>query len=150
MGAGEHSLDSCIELPPGGPGQAALHSTEEHVGSSNKSNNSSSIPKGTIQWLREKMKHPEAYNSKLTKFPEKWRSSQHLPWAQRRVSEPVQGVKNMSPRPSDPEPKVDATGFRQVVSDLQKLLDEAMTIANQVVDRPPVSNHDVSQLSTDN
>lgn len=94
------------------------------------------ISKNAVQWLRDIIKNPEAYSSKLTNFPGGARTSQQSVPGERRVSEPVRLRENASPRISDLETRVNGIGFKKTVGDLQRLLDEAMAIACQVVDQP--------------
>lgn len=89
-----------------------------------------------MQWLRDILKYPETYTSKLTNLPRIARVSQLSASRERRTSEPARVPGSASLRPSELEQRVDEVRFQKAVGDLQRLLDEAMTIAYQAIDQP--------------
>lgn len=159
IGAREHSMGSCTAYPDSayrGMSSASRHTADQvhfllsdqapSVNSGgreafDKRSRSTSVESGYVsknamQWIRDILKYPESYSSKLTNLPRKSKASQPSASGERRISEPTRLPENASLKSSELEPKVDGTGFKKAVGDLQRLLDEAMAIACQVVDQP--------------
>ena len=95
--------------------------------------------KRTIQWLRDVIRTPEPYTSRLTSFPRKNASGEAC---SRRISAPEGPTRSpwiiseLSPHPSIPDSKVDKHHFMRAVSDLEKLFDEALNLATEVSEQP--------------
>ncbi|PHH86219.1 hypothetical protein CDD83_10569 [Cordyceps sp. RAO-2017] len=99
--------------------------------------------KRTTQWLRDVLNHREAYTTKLTERPEKKKQEGQASLDGRRNSDPPQSdilsarrLSGTSVQTSRRKAKFDGYGFKTAVSDLERLLSEALSIASQVVDRP--------------
>lgn len=144
IGAREHSMGNCIAYPDqvhfvlSDPAPSVNSGDREAFAKRSRSNSVESgyISKNAMQWIRDILKHPETYSSRLTNLPRKSRASQLSTLGERRTSEPARLPGNASLKSSELDPKVDGTGFKKAVGDLQRLLDEAMAIACQVVDQP--------------
>lgn len=103
--------------------------------------------KRTIEWLRDFLGYVEPYSPELTRLPSLQKTLNDLPPEQRRISEPLpprsptarRRTQKSTPSVSS-NPKIDGLGFQRVVSDLERLLSEAVTLASQVVDSPGSSN----------
>jgi hypothetical protein len=144
IGAREHSMGSCTAYPD--QVRFVLSDQAPSVNSGvreafAKRSRSTSLESGYVsnnamQWIRDILKYSETYSSKLTNLPRKSRASQPSASGERRTSEPARLPGNASLKSSELEPRVDGTGFKKAVGDLQRLLDEAMAIACQVVDQP--------------
>ena len=94
--------------------------------------------KRTAKWLRELLKYPEAYTSKLTELPESRRQSRKFSTEVRRPSEPTlptngltRGSVEDSINSFKSEPRFDGMVFKRAVSDLERLLTEAISLASQ-------------------
>lgn len=112
-------------------------------GSSGRSQSLGSILdyKRTAQWLRGVLKHPESYTTRFTERPGKSKDAKQASPDQRRRSESVlssvlSARRRISTRSAKSDSKFDGYGFKRAVSDLERLLNEALAIASQVIDRP--------------
>ncbi|RFU75988.1 major facilitator superfamily transporter [Trichoderma arundinaceum] len=99
--------------------------------------------KRTAQWLREILKYPETYTSKFTELPPKSRTKRSSSAEQRRMSEtalssilPSRRMTGLSSHSGRSEPKIDPLIFQRAVNDLEKLMNEAIALASEVVRRP--------------
>ncbi|PNY21669.1 Uncharacterized protein TCAP_07229 [Tolypocladium capitatum] len=96
----------------------------------------------TAQWLRDVLKHPETYTTRFTERPgKKSKDAKQASPEQRRRSESVlssvlSARHRMSTRSAKSDSKFDGYGFKRAVSDLERLLNEALAIASQVADQP--------------
>ncbi|KAK2594428.1 hypothetical protein QQS21_007882 [Conoideocrella luteorostrata] len=103
--------------------------------------------KRTTQWLKDVLGHPETYTPKYTQRPSHGdRVHSTLP-ERKGHSESV--LSYMAPSKSNGGPSVlsekassgfDRVGFKRAVSDLERLLNEALAIATQVVEQPASSS----------
>lgn len=97
----------------------------------------------TARWLRGLLKYSDSYTSRLTELPSRRKSSLKVPSEQRRPSAPVlpsnststqltarsgSSVKSVS--------RIDGTVFQRAINDLERLLNEALSLATQVMDQP--------------
>ncbi|POR34643.1 Uncharacterized protein TPAR_05164 [Tolypocladium paradoxum] len=111
-------------------------------GSSGRSQSFGSVLdyKRTAQWLRDVLKHPESYTTRFTERPGKSKDAKQGSTDQRRPPESVLSsvlsARRISTRSAKSDSKFDRYGFKRAVSDLERLLNEALAIASQVVDRP--------------
>lgn len=158
-GAAEHHLRSCAKFP--GPTLPSMHSISKDVsrrvasiandhklsncsppsrmdttGTTSNSVESSYASRGAMQWIRDILKHPETYDTKFTKLPGKDTTSHQSSLVRRRTSEPARILDDSSLKPNDKETNVDGNGFKHVVNEFQRLLDEAMAITCQIIDQP--------------
>ncbi|KAL7939822.1 major facilitator superfamily domain-containing protein [Trichoderma chlorosporum] len=99
--------------------------------------------KRTAQWLREILKYPETYTSKFTEMPPKSKARRSSSASQRRQSEaalssvlPSRRMTGLSSHSGRSEPKIDPLIFQRAVNDLEKLMNEAIALASEVVQRP--------------
>ncbi|KND91510.1 hypothetical protein TOPH_03631 [Tolypocladium ophioglossoides CBS 100239] len=114
-------------------------------GSSGRSQSLGSILdyKRTAQWLRDVLKHPESYTTRFTERPGKSKDAKQASPDERRQSESVLSSVlptrcRISTRSAKSDSKFDGYGFKRAVSDLERLLNEALAIASQVVDQPEI------------
>lgn len=98
----------------------------------------------TAQWLREIMKYPEPYTSRLTELPDREKnrvkiSPKHVQPSDSVLSRllPSQSPADTANQSSKSEVRVDDLVFKQAVNDLEKLLNEALAIASDVVQWRP-------------
>ncbi|KAG5929990.1 hypothetical protein E4U53_002329 [Claviceps sorghi] len=98
----------------------------------------------TKQWLKDVLKYPENYTPKYTKKPcNIEQSCSPSPEVQERHSDTVLSshlpwkfhARGAAP-PEKTSSGFDRHGFKRAVSDLERLLSEALAIASQVVDEP--------------
>lgn len=96
----------------------------------------------TTRWLREVLKYPESYTPKLTERPSKQRSRFRPAKSVRKKSESLL-PSLMSSRCQTGHStslgsgaRFDGLGFKRTVGDLERLLNEALAIASQVIDPP--------------
>ncbi|KAL7949586.1 major facilitator superfamily domain-containing protein [Trichoderma barbatum] len=99
--------------------------------------------KRTAQWLREILKYPETYTSKFTEMPPKIKSKRSSSAERRRQSDaalssilPSRRMTGLSSQSRRSEPKIDPLTFQRAVNDLEKLMNEAIALASEVVQRP--------------
>ncbi|KAL6815621.1 hypothetical protein GGI42DRAFT_348565 [Trichoderma sp. SZMC 28013] len=99
--------------------------------------------KRTAQWLREILKYPETYTSKFTELPPRSKIRRPSSASQRRQSEaalssalPSRRMTGLSSQSGRSEPKIDPLLFQRAVNDLEKLMNEAIALASEVVQRP--------------
>ncbi|KAL5091812.1 hypothetical protein Trisim1_002625 [Trichoderma cf. simile WF8] len=99
--------------------------------------------KRTAQWLREILKYPETYTSKFTELPPRSKMRRPSSASQRRQSEaalsnalPSRRMTGLSSQSGRSEPKIDPLLFQRAVNDLEKLMNEAIALASEVVQRP--------------
>lgn len=114
--------------------------------------------KRTRQWLKDVLKHPQTYTPKYTRRPGNIDRICNTSPEQDRYSESVLShllstkSHGRSCVPSECTPsKFDRVGFKRAVSDLERLLNEALAIASQVVDQPtsPPPQEQYKQASVD-
>lgn len=98
--------------------------------------------KRTAQWLREILKYPETYTSKFTELPSKTKDKRSSSAEQRRQSDtalssilPSRRMTGLSSHSRRSEPKIDPLIFQRAVNDLEKLMNEAIALASEVVQR---------------
>ncbi|KAL6904914.1 major facilitator superfamily domain-containing protein [Trichoderma evansii] len=98
--------------------------------------------KRTAQWLREILKYPETYTSKFTELPPKNKAKRSSSAEQRRQSDialsnilPSRRMTGLSSHSGRSEPKIDPLIFQRAVNDLEKLMNEAIALASEVVQR---------------
>ncbi|KAH8121470.1 major facilitator superfamily domain-containing protein, partial [Trichoderma asperelloides] len=98
--------------------------------------------KRTAQWLREILKYPETYTSKFTELPSKTKVKRSSSAEQRRQSDtalssilPSRRMTGLSSHSRRSEPKIDPLIFQRAVNDLEKLMNEAIALASEVVQR---------------
>ncbi|RDA85820.1 hypothetical protein CP532_5771 [Ophiocordyceps camponoti-leonardi (nom. inval.)] len=93
--------------------------------------------KRTVQWLKDVLRHRESHTAKFTQRPEQGSASSPVT---RRNSEnllsAIRSARRLSEKSVQKGTRFDGNGFKRTVSDLEKLLNEALSIAAQVVDRP--------------
>ncbi|RCI09247.1 hypothetical protein L249_1531 [Ophiocordyceps polyrhachis-furcata BCC 54312] len=93
--------------------------------------------KRTLQWLKDVLGHGESHTTRLTQRPEQGPASSPVT---RKNSEnllsAIRSARRVSDKSLQKGTRFDGTGFKRTVSDLEKLLNEALSIATQVVDRP--------------
>ncbi|KAL7908954.1 major facilitator superfamily domain-containing protein [Trichoderma velutinum] len=99
--------------------------------------------KRTTQWLREILKYPETYTSKFTELPPRRKTKRSSSASQRRQSEaalssvlPSRRMTGLSSQSGRSEPKIDPLLFQRAVNDLEKLMNEAIALASEVIQRP--------------
>ncbi|KAG6038605.1 hypothetical protein E4U41_004002 [Claviceps citrina] len=99
--------------------------------------------KRTRQWLKDVLKYPENYTSQYTRRPGNTNRISNTSLEQARRAESVLSCPLPSryhtkptPPPEKPSSGFDRLGFKRAVSDLERLLSEALAIASQVVDQP--------------
>lgn len=104
----------------------------------------------TKQWVRELLKYPESYTTRLTELPPGRGYSSRRSSQDRRPSEsllpttePSRRATGKSGYSNNSGPRIDATIFNRVISDLEKLLNEALALASQVVDLPQGEQREV-------
>lgn len=93
----------------------------------------------TAQWLKGLVQAPEAYSARFTEIPARKRSiARPLVNGQR----PSVLSNKATCHPADKsihsgksDPKIDGLSFKRAISDLERLLSEALTLASQVIDR---------------
>ncbi|TWU72483.1 hypothetical protein ED733_000638 [Metarhizium rileyi] len=96
--------------------------------------------KRTTQWLRDVLRHPQTYTPRYTKrlgqtiricstSPDQKSPSPCIVFSKPKGSLSVKSENQSS--------RFDRTGFKRAVGDLERLLNEALAIATQVVDHPP-------------
>ncbi|KAM0264466.1 hypothetical protein ACHAQJ_000657 [Trichoderma viride] len=100
--------------------------------------------KRTAQWLREILKYPETYTSKFTELPPKRKAKRSSSAEQRRQSDtalssilPSRRMTGLSSHSRRSEPKIDPLIFQRAVNDLEKLMNEAIALASEVVVQRP-------------
>ncbi|RMJ03421.1 hypothetical protein CDV36_015053 [Fusarium kuroshium] len=98
--------------------------------------------KRTAQWLKGLNSSSSKYSPKFTDIPARRRSSKVSFVDIRRPSEPVLPSNIVSRRLSGKsslsgrsEPRIDSFKFKRAISDLERLLDEALLLASQVADQ---------------
>lgn len=96
--------------------------------------------KRTAQWLREILKYPETYTSKFTELPPKNQAKRSSSAEHRRQSDtalssihPSRRMTGLSSHSRRSEPKIDPLIFQRAVNDLEKLMNEAIALASEVV-----------------
>ncbi|KAG8427793.1 hypothetical protein J3459_006359 [Metarhizium acridum] len=95
--------------------------------------------KRTTQWLKDVLRYPPTYSPKYTRRPgQNTQKSNTLPElkAIRSCTTSSKSQGRFSVPPENQLPRIDRIGFKRAVSDLEKLLNEALAIAMQVVDHP--------------
>jgi hypothetical protein len=99
--------------------------------------------KRTAQWLREILKYPETYTSKFTELPPRNKAKRSSSAEQRRQSDtalssilPSRRMTGLSSHSRRSEPKIDPLIFQRAVNDLEKLMNEAIALASEVVQGP--------------
>ncbi|KAK5992391.1 hypothetical protein PT974_05795 [Cladobotryum mycophilum] len=132
-------------------GTQSHHSSDDSSGRA-RSYASTLDYKRTAQWLRDILTHPDSYTSKFTELPEKRKNRRRGSTDPRRLSEtvlsgilPSRRLTGLSAQSSKSDPKVDALVFKRAVSDLEKLLNEALSIAAEAVQQP--GNQDYTAYS---
>ncbi|EGR45614.1 uncharacterized protein TRIREDRAFT_67868, partial [Trichoderma reesei QM6a] len=103
--------------------------------------------KRTAQWLRDLLKYPEAYTTRYTELPSKDRAKRSFSAEHRRHSDaasmsmlPSRRVTGQSSYSARSEPKIDPLIFERAVNDLEKLMNEAIALASEVVRHPDPSS----------
>ncbi|CAM1500756.1 Fc.00g099180.m01.CDS01 [Cosmosporella sp. VM-42] len=98
------------------------------------------------RWLRNLLKQPQSYTSRFTEIPDRDKSIGVSVVDTRRPSEPALPSNTVSRRQTGKStfsnlsgPHVDRLGFKRAVSDLERLLGEALSLATQVVERSETS-----------
>lgn len=95
--------------------------------------------KRTTQWLKDVLRNPPTYSPKYTRRPgQNTQKCNTLPEL-KSVRCSTDSSKSLGRFPVPPEnqlSRIDRIGFKRAVSDLEKLLNEALAIAMQVVDHP--------------
>lgn len=98
--------------------------------------------KRTAQWLREILRYPETYTSKFTELPPKNKAKRSSSAEQQRQSDtalsnilPSRRMTGLSSHSGRSEPKIDPLIFQRAVNDLEKLMNEAIALASEVVQR---------------
>ncbi|KAK1247349.1 hypothetical protein MKX07_002258 [Trichoderma sp. CBMAI-0711] len=99
--------------------------------------------KRTAQWLRDLLKYPETYTTKYTELPSKDRAKRSFSAEHRRHSDaaslsmlPSRRVTGQSSYSARSEPRIDPLIFQRAVNDLEKLMNEAIALASEVVQHP--------------
>lgn len=95
--------------------------------------------KRTTQWLKDVLRYPESYTPKYTKRPSQSnRMCSTSPEAKSVLSYVVSSKSQgrLSVPSEKQSPRFDRIGFKRAVSDLERLLNEALAITTQVVDNP--------------
>ncbi|KAL6892524.1 major facilitator superfamily domain-containing protein [Trichoderma longibrachiatum] len=99
--------------------------------------------KRTAQWLRDILKYPEAYTTRYTELPSKDKARRSFSAEHRRHSEtasssllPSRRMTGQSSHSARSEPKIDPLIFERAVNDLEKLMNEAIALASEVVQQP--------------
>lgn len=95
----------------------------------------------TAKWLREMLWYPETYTTKLTRRPERSqtrntraKSANNPSLADIQLARKVTGLSRHSTRSDS---RFDGFLFRRAVSDLEKLVNEAVSMAAEAVESPP-------------
>ncbi|RDA93572.1 hypothetical protein CP533_6141 [Ophiocordyceps camponoti-saundersi (nom. inval.)] len=93
--------------------------------------------KRTVQWLKDVLSHRESHATRFTQRPEQ--DSASSPVTRRNsenLSSVIRSARRVSEKSLQKGTRFDGSGFKRTVSDLENLLNEALSIASQVVDRP--------------
>ncbi|KAL6415293.1 Major facilitator superfamily transporter [Ilyonectria robusta] len=124
-----------------GKGDEQLKSPAYSSGRSQSGGSVLDYKRTTAQWLKGLVQAPEAYSAKFTEIPTRKRSIARPLDNARRPSEPVLSNKatchpaDKSIHSGKSDPKIDGLSFKRAISDLERLLSEALTLASQVIDR---------------
>ncbi|KHN96655.1 Major facilitator superfamily domain, general substrate transporter [Metarhizium album ARSEF 1941] len=96
--------------------------------------------KRTTQWLKDVLKHPPTRSPKYTSRPGQNTQQMCNTWPEQKFERSCTAFPNSPERrslsPENESSRFDRIGFKRAVSDLEKLLNEALAIATQVVDHP--------------
>ncbi|PHH74898.1 hypothetical protein CDD80_2758 [Ophiocordyceps camponoti-rufipedis] len=100
--------------------------------------------RSTIQWLKDVLMHRDSNSTRFTERPSKTEEGCASSPETRRHSEnlfaSIKAARRLSEktvvRSGDNNVRFDGHGFKRTVSDIERLLNEALSIASQVVDRP--------------
>ncbi|KAG5923482.1 hypothetical protein E4U42_004940 [Claviceps africana] len=142
---GEHSdLVESAGPKPADWNKPARVPTSESTSDNNQASGFLSDHRRTKQWLKDILKYPENYTPKYTKKPRNIEQTCNTsPDVQGRHSDTVLSTPlpwkfhaRAAVPPENPSSNFDRLGFKRAVSDLERLLSEALAIASQVVDGP--------------
>lgn len=96
----------------------------------------------TTRWLRQMIKYPDTYTTKLTKLPERRLKRDATRVQDRDSSDPslehiqlARRMTGMSAHSTKSDSKFDGFLFRKAVSDLEKVISEALAVAAQAIER---------------
>ncbi|PFH56273.1 hypothetical protein XA68_16787 [Ophiocordyceps unilateralis] len=100
--------------------------------------------KRTVQWVKAVLTHRDSHSTRFTQRPEKIDEGCSSPPETRKDPENLFSTSRVARRQSEKTAvqnggksgRFDGRGFKRTVSDLERLLSEALSIATQVVDRP--------------
>ncbi|KAK9445538.1 hypothetical protein VB005_00650 [Metarhizium brunneum] len=95
--------------------------------------------KRTTQWLKDVLRHPPTHSPKYTRRPgQNTQKCNTVPELKsvRCSTDSSKSLGRFSVPPENQMSRIDRIGFKRAVSDLEKLLNEALAIAMQVVDHP--------------
>ncbi|OHE92955.1 hypothetical protein CORC01_11748 [Colletotrichum orchidophilum] len=88
--------------------------------------------KRTTQWLRHLLKNPEAHTAKLTEKPSKVKRASYISLKASREQSPI--PRKMTRHPTLPPSDVEQGFFQSTFGELERLLQEALTLASRVAD----------------
>ncbi|KAH7148648.1 major facilitator superfamily domain-containing protein [Dactylonectria macrodidyma] len=97
--------------------------------------------KRTTQWLKGLIHTPEAYCTKFTEIPTKKAPVKMPSDSAQRPSEPAESSSTTRRPTGKSELKIDGPSFKRAVSDLERLLKDALDFASHVVDYSKASKN---------